>query len=378
VTDPSSVTIVAHDIGPNGGMELVLLELIKGLVAAGDRVTVIARTFDGSGIDVDFHRVPGPSRPFLLAYPWFFLAAGLLLRRHRDGVVQTTGAIVANRVDVTSVHFCHRGFASKGGEPQTSHPGLVFRAHARVAAAMSRIGEGLCYRPGRVTTVVAVSRGVADELRAHYPAIAQNIVVIPNGVDIKRFSPSPARRTATRSKLELADDALVALFVGGDWERKGLSFAIDAVAQAPQWILVVVGGGDRERYGTLAARLGVADRVHFLGHVADTAPIFQSADVLVLPTTYEADPLVALEAAAAGLPVLATPVNGVVDLVKDGASGYLIERDGASLAQRLCDLASMDGTLTHMRLAARQTALTRSWDVAVAKHHALYVAIGRG
>jgi UDP-glucose:(heptosyl)LPS alpha-1,3-glucosyltransferase len=375
VTEPNSVTIVAHDIGPNGGMERVLLELIKGLVAAGDRVTVIARTCDAPGLGIVFHRVPGPSRPFVIAYPWFFIAAGLILRRHRDGLVQTTGAIVANRVDITSVHFCHRGFESKVGIPRASRSGLLFHFHARLAAAMARIGERLCYRPSRVSHVVAVSRGVAEELRDHYPAIADAIVVIPNGVDVDRFAPSPVRRALTRSKLGLPNDALVALFVGGDWERKGLALAIDALAESPRWTLLIAGSGDQKHYLARAKRSDVADRTTFLGAVADIAPIFQAADVFVLPTAYEADPLVALEAAATGLAVLATPVNGIVDLIRDTVSGYRIQRDAASIADRLMQLAALPDVLARMGAEARLAAAGRSWHSVVRLHRELYATL---
>jgi glycosyltransferase involved in cell wall biosynthesis len=371
----TSVTIVANDVGPNGGMERVLLELIKGLAAAGDRVTVIARTCDLQGIDVAFHRVPGPRRPFVVAYPWFFIAAGMLVRRHRDGLVQATGAIVPNRVDIVSVHFCHRGFQSKGGGLRTSRGWPLFRLHARIAAAMSRIGESFCYRPSRVSTVVAVSRGVADELRAYYPAIADAVVVIPNGVDVDRFSPSADGRADTRSKLGLTNDALVALFVGGDWERKGLAVAIDALAESPQWILLIAGAGDQKHYVARAKRSGVADRTYFLGQVADTAPIFQAADLLVLPTAYEADPLVAIEAAAGGLAVLATPVNGIVDLIQDSVSGCFIERDAASISLHLQRLASDRQALARMGAEARSAAAARSWRSVVELHRALYATI---
>ena len=77
------MTIVAHDIGPVGGMERVLAELILGLRALGHDVTVIARTSElPAGADVGFHRVRGPGRPFLIAYPWFLLAGSLAL--HTD------------------------------------------------------------------------------------------------------------------------------------------------------------------------------------------------------------------------------------------------------------------------------------------------------
>jgi glycosyltransferase involved in cell wall biosynthesis len=375
----NSVTIVAHDIGPNGGMERVLLELITGLVAAGDRVTVIARTCDVQGADVVFHRVPGPSRPFVVAYPWFFIAAGVLVAWHRDGLVQATGAIVANRVDIVSVHFCHRGFASKGGGVKRSQRrGRIARAHATLAAAMARAGESLCLRPSRVTAVVAVSRGIADEVRLYYPAIATAVVVIPNGVDVERYAPSREGRSATRARLGLNDDALVALFVGGDWERKGLAVAIDALAAAAQWLLLIAGTGNQERYVNLAEQSGVADRTHFLGHVSDTAPLFQAADILVLPTAYEADPLVAIEAAASGLPVLATPVNGIVDLIRDGVSGYLIERDAESIASCLRSLGANPAALANMSAEARTATQNRSWLSVVEQHRALYAAIRAG
>jgi glycosyltransferase involved in cell wall biosynthesis len=348
-----AVTIVANDVGPNGGMELALLELIKGLVAAGDRVTVIARTCDVQG-DIVSHRVPGPSRPFVVAYPWFFLAAGVLVRLHRDGVVQATGAIVPNRVDIVSVHFCHRGFAAKGGVTRSSRQGLLFRVHAKLAAAMSRAGESLCFRPSRLSRVVAVSRGVAEEVGRHYPAIANAVVVIPNGVDIERFSPSPDGRAVTRSKLGFANYALVALFVGGDWERKGLALAIEALAQAPQWTLLIAGTGDQWHYAESAERSGVSERTYFLGQVADTVPLFRAADVLVLPT----------------------PVNGIVDLIRDGVSGYFIERDAESIAYRLRSLGSNPSALAHMSVEARLATRTRSWRSVVEQHRALYAAIG--
>jgi UDP-glucose:(heptosyl)LPS alpha-1,3-glucosyltransferase len=240
---------------------------------------------------------------------------------------------------------------------------------------MSRIGESFCYRPSRVSTVVAVSRGVADELRAYYPAIADGIVVIPNGVDVDRFSPSADGRADTRCKLGLTNDALVALFVGGDWERKGLALAIDALAESPQWILLIAGAGDQKHYLARAKRSGVADRTHFLGQVADTAPIFQAADVLVLPTAYEADPLVAIEAAASRLAVLATPVNGIVDLIQDGVSGYFIGRDASSISLLLQRLAFDRPALARLGVEARSAAAARSWRSVVELHCALYATL---
>src|SRR3954463_8980417 len=105
----TDVTVVAHDVGSVGGMERVLAELIMGLAALGHRVTVISRTCVLPSMNgVSVHRVRGPARPFLFAYPWFLLAGSLVLSRRRRGIVDVTGAIVLNRVDAVSVHYCHQ------------------------------------------------------------------------------------------------------------------------------------------------------------------------------------------------------------------------------------------------------------------------------
>src|SRR3954447_18276648 len=94
----AELTIVAHDIGSVRGMERQLSDLVTGLSDLGRRVTVIARTCElPAGARVEFIRVRGPARPFVIAYPWFLLAGSLAVRRARRGIVQATGAIVLGR-----------------------------------------------------------------------------------------------------------------------------------------------------------------------------------------------------------------------------------------------------------------------------------------
>lgn len=367
---PCELTIVAHDIGPVGGMERVLYHLITGLRRRGHPVTVIGRVCDlppDSG--VIFRRVPGPGRPFLLAYPWFLLAGSIAVRRWRRGVVQATGAIVLNQVDAISVHYCHQA-----GVATPSRTTPVTRVYIRVVAALNRVCERLCYELNRSAVFVCVSDGVADEMRRHYPAAADRVMTIHNGVDTDSFTPGSRAGEAAemRARLGIAPERLTAAFVGSEWERKGLEPAIRALAQAPDWDLVVAGAGDRERYEHLAASLGVAGAVHWLGVSRDVPLVLAMADALVFPTAYEAFPLVALEAAASGLPILATPVNGVRELIEDGLSGLLIERDPSSIAAGLGRLAADPALRERIGAAARQAVLQFSWDRMVQRHHELY------
>jgi glycosyltransferase involved in cell wall biosynthesis len=367
------VTIVAHDIGAVGGMEHALAELILGLRRRGDRVTVIARTCDlPPDAGVEFHRVRGPSRPVLLAYPWFMLAGSLAVRRWRRGVVQTTGAIVLNRVDVIAVHFCQQA-----GRVTPSRSSAVFRAHSFLVRRLVRLAERLSFSANRPATFVGVSEGVADEVRSHYPRVARRVISIPNGVDTEVFAPGIRQdeARALRRKLGVGDGRLVAAFVGSEWERKGLEALLRALPLASDWDAVVAGGGDRKRYEELADSLGVADRVHWLGVSRDVQLVYELADALVFPSSYEAFSLVTLEAAASGLPILATPVNGIRELIADGESGFVISQDPSVIAGRLNRLASDPDLRGRMGRAARASALGFSWEAMVAKHHALYLRL---
>jgi glycosyltransferase involved in cell wall biosynthesis len=351
-------------------MERVLAELILGLRGLGHNVTVIARTCDlpeGSG--VKFHRVRAPGRPFLLAYPWFMVAGSLATRRWRRGVVQATGAIVLNRVDVIAVHYCHQV-----GPANSSRSTKLFRAHVRLIAHLKRIGERLCFRASRSARFVCVSEGVAEEVRAHYPELGGRVLTIHNGVDTETFAPGLRREEAhaLRASLAIGEGRLVAVLVGSEWERKGLRPLIQALALAPGWDLVVAGAGERERYQQLADSLGVGSAVHWLGITSDIQLVYQLADAFVLPTSYETFSLVTFEAAASGLPILATPVSGVRELIRDGHNGLLIDREPSTIADRLTRLAGDPELRSRLGREARRSTVEFSWGEMVAKHHQLY------
>jgi glycosyltransferase involved in cell wall biosynthesis len=367
---PCAVTIVAHDVGSIGGMERQLAELIAGLRRLGHEVTVIARTCElPADAGVRFHRVPGPRRPFLLFYPWFMIAGSLAVWRWRRGVVQATGAIVLNRVDSVAIHCCHQVYRAA-----PTRPSRLFRWNVTFGGLVKRTAERLCVRRNRTATFVCVSEGVAEEMRAHYPDAAERMVTIHNGVDTEAFAPqahTEAARTL-RGTLDIGEQRLVAAFVAREWGHKGLKEAIAALALAPEWDLVVAGGGDEALYRALADSLGVGENVHWLGVVREIQVVYALADAFVLPSSYETFSLVTFEAAASGLPVLATPVSGVCELIRDGENGFLIEAEPRSIAERLRKLAADPQLRESMGAAARASTLAFTWEAAVAKHSELY------
>jgi glycosyltransferase involved in cell wall biosynthesis len=367
------VTIVAHHVGSVGGMERQLAELAIGLRRLGHEVTVIAHACElPASAGVVFHRVRGPSRPFLLAYPWFMVMGSLAVRRWRRGLVQTAGAIVLNRVDVIAVHYCHQM-----GVVTPSRTTRLFRAHVKAMGIVNRVAERLCFRANTSAKFVCVSEGVAAEIREHYPELSDRVVTIHNGVDTETFAPGVHRdeARAMREALEIPGERLVAAFVGGLWKHKGLRPAIEALAFTSDWDLVVAGDGDQKSYRELADAIGVGDRVHWLGVVRDIQIVYELADAFVLPSDYETFSLVTFEAAASGLAVLATPVSGVRELIEDGQNGFLISQEPRMIAERLRRLAADPALRMRLGRAARQSALEFSWEKMVTKHHELYLSL---
>lgn len=370
---PSDVTIVANDVGAVGGMERQLAELALGLARLGHGVTVIARTCElPPGAQVDFHRVWGPRRPFLIAYLWFMLAGTLVVRRRRRGIVQSAGAVVLNRVDGITVHCCHQVY----GETPSSHTRLA-RGYARLARLVKRTAERLCFHLNDRATLICVSNGVAEEIREHYPGAASRVVTIHNGVDLEAFARG-ARRTdalALRESLRIPEGRLALAFVGGNWEQKGLRVVIEALALAPEWDLLVAGRGSPGRFKDLASSLSVEDRVHWLGIVQDIQVVYDLADAFVLPSDYETFSLVTFEAAANSLPILATSVSGVRELIEDGRTGFVITAQPALVAERLARLAADPELRSRLGGAARVAAQDFSWAKMVERHHELYAGL---
>jgi glycosyltransferase involved in cell wall biosynthesis len=236
--------------------------------------------------------------------------------------------------------------------------------------------ERWTYRPARSRILAAVSRGTERELERYYPGAA--VAVIPNGVDPERFAPDPETRRRLRGS-HAADEDVIALFAGGDWDRKGLGIAIEALALAvgtsSSLRLWVVGPGDERRFRKLAARLGVEQRVTFFGPRSDVERYYQAGDLLVFPTLYESFSLIPLEAASSGIPLIATRVYGVNEVLRDGDAGIAVERSPAAVADALVTLATRPEQRMRMGEAARRGASVFTWERAVGGTLEIYDAL---
>jgi glycosyltransferase involved in cell wall biosynthesis len=352
-------------------MERQLRALISRLLDRGVDVVVVSRTLGLSEHPrLRWLKVPGPARPFALAYPWFAVAASIIVALRTKGILHSTGAIVFNRAHVTTVHYVHnrRGRRVSRNRRET----LPYRLNAAVVGVMSRAGEWLVYSsPGRSGTLVAVSDPLAEELRIAFPARASSIRVVGNGVDTDQFRPDPEARGRVREELGLADDKLLALFVGSEWRGKGAHIAVAALGDAPEWHLAVVGEGSRAELDDIASRLRVQERLLVIGEVSNPERYYAAADAFVLPSSYESFSLASFEAAASGLPVIATDVGAISEIVEAGG-GLFTERTPEAVAAALLSLEGDPEGRTRMAARARACVFRFDWRQVVEEYVGLY------
>lgn len=175
----------------------------------------------------------------------------------------------------------------------------------------------------RTHAVVAVSRGEAETIAAAGVVPAERLRVVENGID-----PAPwlAARPIDRAALGVPEEATLALVAGLLNPAKGQDLALELLARPAgnELVLLFAGdGADRARLEARAHALGVEQRARFLGWRDDVPALMAAADLVLLPSRWEGLPYVVLEAFAAGVPVVATPVDGARELLEDGAAGVL-------------------------------------------------------
>jgi glycosyltransferase involved in cell wall biosynthesis len=202
----------------------------------------------------------------------------------------------------------------------------------------------------RCSDVVIAVCEAACEQAIHEGTPAEKVIVVENSVPLTREVPP-------RGNLFNGDPVIGS--VGSLHVRKGYRYLIEAtplvLTELPEARFVLVGGGpERPRLEQLAAELGVAGRVQFLGQRTDISDLLPGFDVFVLPSITEGMPNAVLEALYAGKRVVASRVGGVPEIVQDGETGLLVEPESPS--DLACSLVRL-GRNAPLRLALRQRAL---------------------
>lgn len=171
----------------------------------------------------------------------------------------------------------------------------------------------------------------------------ENSIVIHNGVDIEKFSFSN-KISDYKIKLKYENDSIIIGSIGRLHHQKGYEYLIiaskDVVERFPNVKFVLVGDGElRTNLETLAKDLGVFNSFSFLGNQIEIPELLSQMDIFVLPSLWEGLPLVILEAMAARKPIVATDVNGIVEIIESGKDGFLVPpKNSGALSSALIQL----------------------------------------
>jgi len=242
--------------------------------------------------------------------------------------------------DVVHAHLPHAAWLARWSRlpahwsrPTPRMPVLIDSIHTSATGGCGRRTGYRCSKriPDRVA---AVSEGVAEAWRSAHLVLQPRLVVIPNGVDVERWRPDPARRDELRRLLGFRDQFL--WFAAGRLDPvKDYPALLWAMMEVPRAAhLVIAGAGqDEAALRRLALQFGIESRLRFLGFQPDVLPWMQAADAFVLSSRWEGLPMSLLEAGACALPAVATDVPGTREIVVHGETGFLTTA-GDSLALR--------------------------------------------
>jgi len=355
------LAVVANRVCRLGGMERASAEVFSR-IAASIATTIIATECEIADASLTWLPVRAVKRPAVLNHASFARAAAKLEHAGKFDVVVSVDS-AATTADVVISHFCLGAFSSRfAGLRGGANP--LRRLYQRVAEGSLSRHERQLYQSKRLRAVIAVSQGLKRELVEQYGLAPSMITVIPNGVDRAVFHPaaSPEAKGALRRELGLPETAFLAVFMGGDWDRKGLADVIGAVAQLPEARLVIVGRGNVAAFEQVAADAKVSDRVQFVGLQAHPERYLAAGDVFVCPSRYETFSMSGLEAAACGLPMLVVRTNGLEDFVEHGVNGFFVEPNVESVRAHLARVIADPKLRCAMSRAAVKTAERFDWD----------------
>jgi glycosyltransferase involved in cell wall biosynthesis len=261
---------------------------------------------------------------------------------------------------------------------------LVLQKHVGVMRAKRLPVHHVLYR--RVDRVVAISNVIGRNFAAKHPVDPRKITVLHAGVDLARFRPEPARRARVRAELGVAKEELLVGIVGRITAAKGhpefLEMARRLAADEPRARFVVVGEPTRgeEAEGTaILARIdacGLRDRVLVTGYRDDVPDLLDAMDVFAFPSHAEAFGLALIEAMAMALPTVSSNCDGVLDIVVEGETGFMVPPgDPAALTAATRRLLADPELRARLGGAARHRVEERfSEERSYARLEALYAA----
>ncbi len=317
------LALVRRGYSPTGGAEAYLKRLARGVIEAGDKVQLIATN--------EWPEDQWPLGPITRLRAESVIGFADELEQVRPQL-DCDGLLSLERVWSCDVYRAgdgvHRAWLARRRKfelPLKQFARALNRKHRDLLHL-----EQLLLASRKAGRVIVASQMVKNEIVDLYGYPADRIDIVHNGVPLDKFRFDSELREKSREDLKLKPDQIALLFAGSGWERKGLLFAIQAMAlcKNTKMRLLVAGRGNEMLYKTKRLRFWREEPVQFLGEVADISRVYAAADIFILPTIYDPFSNACLEALACGLPVITTGSNGFSEIIEDAVHGSIVNHAG--------------------------------------------------
>ena len=343
-------------------------EVVLNLATCGDRERFSHEVATMHGRGVYWERmaelgIPLHSLSPHKLFPWYAATLPALLLRGRFDILHCH--LVASNIIAKPIGRLCRVPVILNHD----HTNDDYRANDRVRLVLDSLSNRLA------SHIIAVSDSCRRFLIDRERVLPENITLIQNAIDLRRFSATCGTRAEARKALGLPEKKPVVAGVGRLNPQKNFSFFIriasEVVKRHPGVVFLLAGKGPEEGLlRKLARESGVGERLHFCGYVPDARQVYLAADVLLMPSLFEGLPMTLLEAMAMRVPVVASALDGIAEVVEDGRDGFLVSSGDAQLFfKRVCQLienpalAGELGTAASEKISSRFSAGRRCREV---------------
>ncbi|MEK4909437.1 glycosyltransferase family 4 protein [Niallia sp. FSL M8-0099] len=358
------ICIVTHKLIKGDGQGRVNYEIVKTALEYGLSVIIVSTEIDESLLknnNITWHKVRASILPTnLLKYQHFALLSTYMIKKINPDFLILNGFITWVKSDMNIVHFVHSSWVDSIYHPFREKKTIKTFYQFLYSFINSKL-EKISLRSTK--KIVAVSNKVKQELLKIGMPEAK-IVVINNGVDIDEFTPN---REGKPLFLHNNYCKRTMLFAGDiKSSRKNLDTVLKAMLMVPDIYLLVAGSKEGSVYPEIAEKMGLKERVIFLGYRNDIATLMSQVDLFVFPTRYDPFSLVVLEAMATGTAVITTKEAGVSTLLesKEYPAGIVLEdpNDENELADAINKFIFNERLLNEFGVNGRLIAEENSWS----------------
>lgn len=323
------IAIIRQKYVNYGGAEGFSAEHVLQLAKSGHEVHIFANRWTSPEVpNIYFHKVPCIRINSYLRYLSFAWMVERLVRQEKFDVIQSHERTWSQDI-YRAGDGCHKEWLEQRGK-YISPLKRWWLGLSPFHRLLLKIEKSI-FTKGRYKKIIAISQMVKDNIMKHYNVPDEDIVVIYNGVRLEKFNPKnkALHYQKLREKFHVPAEALLLLYVGSGFERKGLKFLIQAMGclKRDDWRLMVIGKGNWERYREFASKK-IQEKLIYLEPVKDIEAYYSAADAFVLPSLYEPFGNANLEALASGLPVITSRYSGAANIIQHKRDGLIVENPG--------------------------------------------------